>query len=131
MSTTPDCVTAVVQWVRFDNKLKEYNDKIKLLRAEKTKWSGLVFDQMNLGHPDNPDDPDEPLPQFSIESLGTNVKVSPKKTYESLNYKFMTGCLREYFKDEDDSEEKAKDIIKFIQQQRTATTLFTLTRDAL
>jgi len=44
-----------------------------------------------------------------------------------LNYKFLTGCLREYF----DSEDKAKEVLKFIQNKRKVSTTFSIKRDVL
>ena len=117
---------AIVQWVRYDNKLKEYNDKCKVIRTEKDKLKGQIMEQVTIPDPSNPSEP-PPLPQFNIEALGTSVKINPTKTYEAINLKFLTGCLREYF----NSEETAKEVVQFIQQKRTITTTLTLKRNDL
>ena len=117
---------AIVQWVRYDNKLKEYNEKCKVIRTEKDKLKGQIMEQVVLPDPSNPSET-PPLPQFHIEALGTSVKINPTKTYEAINLKFLTGCLREYF----NSEETAKEVIQFIQQKRSVTTTLTLKRNDL
>ena len=118
--------SAIVEWVHYDNKLKEYNEKSKILRDHKDKLKDHIFQQMDLGDPGNSQDTSQ-MPQFNIETLGTQVKIHPTKSYESLNYKFLTGCLREYF----DSEEKTKEVLKFIQNKRKVSTTFSIKRDVL
>ena len=38
----------IVSWVRYDNKLKEYNDKCKLIRQEKEKLSESILNSIDL-----------------------------------------------------------------------------------
>ena len=74
------------------------------------------------------------LPQFSIEALKTKVSCHKQRNYESLNYKFLTECLREYFQQDqtiEQSEEKAKDVLLYIRQKRGYEEKMILKRDRL
>ena len=108
----------IVKWVHYDNKMKEYAERIKLLRKDRDSLSSGILDHLKCPH----DATNKQLPQFSIEALQTKVVCHKQKQYESLNYKFLTECLREYFqKDEhtfEQSEEKAKDVMLYIRQKR-------------
>ena len=120
----------VVKWVHYDNKMKEYSEKIKVLRQERDSLSLSILD--NLDVPEQAKNKD--LPQFSIDALQTKVMCHKQRNYESLNYKFLTECLREYFqKDQtiEQSEEKAKDVLLYIRQKRGYEEKMILKRDRL
>jgi len=115
--SNPSLESNVVKWVHYDNKMKEYSEKIKVLRQERDSLSLSILD--NLDVPDQAKNKD--LPQFSIDALQTKVMCHKQRNYESLNYKFLTECLREYFQQDqsiEQSEEKAKDVLLYIRQKR-------------
>ena len=123
MSNT-DLESNVVKWVHYDNKMKEYSEKIKMLRQERDSLSLSILD--NLDVPDQAKNKD--LPQFTIDALQTKVMCHKQRNYESLNYKFLTECLREYFQQD---EEKAKDVLLYIRQKRGYEEKVILKRDRL
>jgi len=128
--SNPSLESNVVKWVHYDNKMKEYSEKIKVLRQERDSLSLSILD--NLDVPDQAKNKD--LPQFSIDALQTKVMCHKQRNYESLNYKFLTECLREYFqKDQtiEQSEEKAKDVLLYIRQKRGYEEKMILKRDRL
>ena len=128
--SNPSIESNVVKWVHYDNKMKEYSEKIKVLRQERDSLSRSILD--NLVVPDETKNKD--LPQFSIDALQTKVMCHKQRNYESLNYKFLTECLREYFqKDQtiEQSEEKAKDVLLYIRQKRGYEEKMILKRDRL
>ena len=51
--------TNIVQWIQYDNKIKEYNEKLKLLRDEREKISKTMIEtvsnneQLEIGNPVN------------------------------------------------------------------------------
>ena len=130
----------VVKWVQYDNKMKEYAEKIKVLRKERDKLSSNILDKLEV--PENTKNRD--LPQFTIDSLNTKISCHKSKQYESLNYKFLTECLRDYFQmkwDSSDSnessdsvtqsEEAAKDILVYIRKRRGYEEKLSLKRETL
>jgi len=128
--SNPSLESNVVKWVHYDNKMKEYSEKIKVLRQERDSLSLSIFE--NLDVPDETKNKD--LPQFSIDALQTKVMCHKQRNYESLNYKFLKECLREYFqKDQtiEQSEEKAKDVLLYIRQKRGYEEKMILKRDRL
>lgn len=128
--SNPSLESNVVKWVHYDNKMKEYSEKIKVLRQERDSLSLSILD--NLVVPDETKNKD--LPQFSIDALQTKVMCHKQRNYESLNYKFLTECLREYFQQDqtiEQSEEKAKDVLLYIRQKRGYEEKMILKRDRL
>lgn len=128
--SNPSLESNVVKWVHYDNKMKEYSEKIKVLRQERDSLSLSILD--NLDVPDETKNKD--LPQFSIDALQTKVMCHKQRNYESLNYKFLTECLREYFQQDqtiEQSEEKAKDVLLYIRQKRGYEEKMILKRDRL
>lgn len=128
MGTTLDC--DIVKWVQYDNKMKEYNDKIKVLRQERDALSGNILEQMDIPK----HTPNKQLPQFEIEALNTKVACHRQKHYDSLNYKFLNECLCEYFQNTQtlqQSQEMAKDIMSYIRQKRGYEEKVILKRDSL
>ena len=128
--SNPSLESNVVKWVHYDNKMKEYSEKIKVLRQERDSLSLSIFD--NLDVPEQAKNKD--LPQFSIDALQTKVMCHKQRNYESLNYKFLTECLREYFQQDqtiEQSEEKAKDVLLYIRQKRGYEEKMILKRDRL
>ncbi len=128
--SNPCLESNVVKWVHYDNKMKDYSDKIKVLRQERDSLSISILD--NLDVPKQAKNKD--LPQFSIEALKTKVSCHKQRNYESLNYKFLTECLREYFQQDqtiEQSEEKAKDVLLYIRKKRGYEEKIILKRDRL
>ena len=130
----------VVKWVQYDNKMKEYAEKIKVLRKERDGLSSSILDKLEV--PENAKNRD--LPQFTIDALNTKISCHKSKQYESLNYKFLTECLRDYFQmkwESNDSgessdsvtqsEEAAKDILVYIRKRRGYEEKLILKRETL
>ena len=127
----------VVKWVQYDNKMKEYAEKIKVLRNERDKLSSSILDKLEV--PENAKNRD--LPQFTIDALNTKISCHKSKQYESLNYKFLTECLRDYFQMKwesngqnecvTQSEEAAKDILLYIRKRRGYEEKLSLKRETL
>ena len=123
----------VVKWVQYDNKMKEYAEKIKVLRNERDKLSSSILDKLEV--PENAKNRD--LPQFTIDALNTKISCHKSKQYESLNYKFLSECLRDYFQTKGDSttseqsEEISKDILLYIRNKRGYEEKLSLKRETL
>ena len=123
--------TNVVRWVQYDNKIKEYNEKIKLLRNERESLSNGIFDELMIPKSVS----NKQLPQFTIGAMNTRVLCQKQRNYESITYKFLTECLREYFQNDEhtpeQSEEKAKDVLLYIRQKRGYEDKFILKQNTL
>lgn len=115
----------IVKWVQYDNKLKEYNEKSKKLREEKEKLSEKIFEHYDI-YIQSKTKKNSELPQFNIPALQTKLCVNQTNHYESLNYKFLTKCLEEYF----DSSEKAGEIVEYIRGKRTHESKIALKRES-
>ena len=109
----------IVRWIHYDNKLKEYNEKSKQLRTHKDALSEKIFTYYEID-----DTNKDKHPEFNVPPLKTKLTVQTTTHYDSLNYKFLTTCLTDYFS----SEEKANDIMKYIKRQRSKETKLSLKR---
>ncbi len=112
----------IVRWVHYDNKIKENNEKNKLLRNEKEKISQSIFDQLDLE-----DKSKEDYPQYLIEELNVKISCHQTKTKEGFSNKFLLKCFQEYFKD----EEEAKKLLLFIEQNRNIEKKMVLKTDSM
>ena len=112
--------TQIVQWVHYDNKLKEYNEKSKAIRKEKDKLSEEIFESLQIHEKEK-----DKLPHVMIESMNTKIQFQKSTVYESLNYKFLATSLEDYFQ----SKEKAEEVIDFIRNKRSHEPKVSMKRD--
>ena len=113
----------IVQWVKYDDKIREYNDKNKLLKAEKDKLGVSIMETLEIDDTKS----NKEMPQFKIESLNTRVLCHQSNNYEGLTNKFLSECFHEYF----NSEEKSKEILQFIKNKRQINKKISLKREYL
>ena len=113
----------IVQWVMYDDKIREYSDKNKLLKVEKDKLGTSIMEGLEIDETLNNSD----MPQFKIESLNTRVMCHQSNSYEGITNKLLSECFCEYF----NSEEKAKDLLLFIKNKRQVNKKISLKREFL
>jgi hypothetical protein len=119
---------SIVQWVRYDDKLKKYADKSKKIRQEKDKMSQSILDHLDVSEGTEK----HALPQYSIDSLNTKVICHKSTSYESLNYRFLKECLLDYFQGKHGEPSViTDDIIQHIRSKRKIDTKIILRRDTL
>jgi|TARA_B110000046_G_C12801078_1_gene317209 hypothetical protein len=118
--------TKIVQWVHFDNQIKEYNDKmkdkIKPIKEMKDKLSDEILKDINISEIDK-----SQIPTFNIQSMNTSIVPTINNSYEGYTNKFLTECFREYF----DSEEEAKKLLLFMKSKRKVEKKISLKRSHL
>ena len=112
----------IVEWVHYDNKMKEYNDKLKTLREKKEKLNEEILSELDVVNKEKNE-----LPIFNIHSLKTSITPHVSNTYESYTTKFYKECFSEFL----DSEEKADELIKFMKKKRKVEKKYSLKRDVL
>ena len=102
----------IVQWVLYDNKLKEYADKSKRLRQERDSLQNDILNRASI--PASTKNKD--MPQFTIDALNTKLACYQSTTYEAINFKFLKRCFTEYFatktKVSEESEESEEMALK-------------------
>lgn len=111
----------IVNWVKYDNQLKEYNEKCKLLRQEKDKLSSSILEQIDLTQ-----EKDE-LPIYKISGLNVLITPSKTKSYEGYTNKYLSECFTEYF----NSAEEAEKLLSFLKQKRKVEEKCVLKRDEI
>ena len=111
----------IVSWVQYDNKLKEYNEKCKLLRQEKERLSSSILEQIDLTQEKHE------LPIYQISDLNVSITPSKTKSYEGYTNKYLSECFTEYFK----SAEEAEKLLSFLKQRRKVEEKCVLKRDEI
>ena len=97
----------IKQWVSKDNQIRTYSERIKSLRQERNNLTEQIFDyaeENNLHH-------------AVINITDGKLKFNNVKVTPPLTYRFIEQCLIKCF----DSDEKAKEIIKYIKSQRESS----------
>ncbi len=102
---TENTETNILKWIQYDNKIKEYNEKLKLLRDEKDKISTTMINKISEGGD---------LPVYNVTNLNTSVAFQKTNVYENYTNKFYKDTFTEFL----GSEEKAEDLMKFMKQKR-------------
>ena len=97
--------TKLFKWIDIDDKIKKYNEKIKLLRNEKDIISKDMLNSL---------DTDKPLPIYNISNINTSITFKNNKSYENYTDKFYKDCFSEFL----NSEEKAKELLDFMKEKR-------------
>lgn len=129
----------IVQWVMYDNKIKEYADKSKRLRNERDSLQNDILNRLTI--PSSTKNKD--MPQFNIDALNTKLSCYQSTSYEAINFKFLKRCFTEYFlektKTTEDNESLAlersdalsEELLNFIKERRSSEQKLTLKRDVL
>lgn len=112
----------IVEWVHYDNKMKEYNDKLKTLREKKEKLNGEILSELDVVNKEKNE-----LPIFNIHSLKTSISPQVTNTYESYTTKFYKECFTEFL----GSVDKADELLKFMKKKRKIEKKYSLKRDTL
>ena len=111
----------VINWVKYDNKIKEYNDYAKKLREERDQIGNLMINELNGS------DLSENLPTYNITHMNTSLSFQKTNIYENYTNKFYLECFTEFL----GSEEKAKELIEFMKKKRKVENRIILKRNYL
>ena len=118
--------TKIVQWVHCDNKIKEYNqkikDKTKPIKEMKDKLAEEIISELNISESDKSN-----IPVFNIQSMNVSITQHVSNTYENYTNNFYKECFSEFL----GSEEKAEELIVFMKNKRKIEKKISLKRDVL
>ena len=113
----------VVTWVKYDDKIKEYSERVKKLREERDKIGESMIEAVEKN-----DEIDKTnLPKYNITHMNSSVAFQQSKTYENYTNKFYEECFTEFL----GSEDKARELLKFMKNKRKVETKITLKRGYL
>lgn len=96
--------TAIQKWVEYDNKIKEFNDKIKPIREYKKKLEEKIIDYSNHNQ----------LQEHVIQISDGTITFKKQSNLVPLTIKFIEKCLHEIIP----SDESVKKIVEYISSQR-------------
>lgn len=112
----------IVQWIKLDDKIKEYNKKIRELKELKDSKSDIIYDKLDV-YSKNIED----LPKYKIDQYNSMIYFNKTVSYNSLTYRYLENCLNEYLKD----EKEVKKIIEYIKNNRIKDSKTILKRDTI
>tara|TARA_B110000208_G_scaffold179648_1_gene228640 strand:+ start:304 stop:648 length:345 start_codon:yes stop_codon:yes gene_type:complete len=96
----------VIQWVEYDNQIKQYNDKIKSIKSDKSTLEVNI-----LSHIENNDLKNN---VFNLSSYSSKLQYNSNKSYETMTNKYLLDNFTKYFNDEN----KAKELLEFLKNNR-------------
>lgn len=94
----------IKKWVELDNKYKQLNDQLKVIRNNKTTINDLIVSYVREKNMDN----------AVININDGKLKFQMFNTAQPLTFKFVETCLNEII----DDEENVKNIITYIKNKR-------------
>ena len=100
----------VVTWVKYDDKIKEYQECVKKLREERDKIGESLIQSVET----NEYVDKKNLPKYNITQMNSSLAFQQSKTYENYTNKFYEECFTEFL----GSEEKANELIQFMKNKR-------------
>lgn len=112
----------IIEWIRIDDKIKEYNLKIGELKEIKNQKYDNINEILGLENKNIED-----IPRYKIDKLNTLIYFNKTTSYSSLTYRYLEKCLIEYFKNDED----AKKIINYIKENREIENKILIKRDNL
>ena len=113
----------VVTWVKYDDKIKEYQERVKKLREERDKIGESLIQSVET----NEEVDKKNLPKYNITQMNSSLAFQQSKTYENYTNKFYEECFTEFL----GSEERAKELLEFMKNKRKVETKITLKRGYL
>jgi hypothetical protein len=113
----------VVTWVKYDDKIKEYQERVKKLREERDKIGESLIQSVET----NEYIDKKNLPKYNITQMNSSLAFQQSKTYENYTNKFYEECFTEFL----GSEDKARELLEFMKNKRKVETKITLKRGYL
>ena len=113
----------VVTWVKYDDKIKEYQERVKKLREERDKIGESLIQSVET----NEYVDKKNLPKYNITHMNSSLAFQQSKTYENYTNKFYEECFTEFL----GSEDKARELLEFMKNKRKVETKITLKRGYL
>jgi hypothetical protein len=113
----------VVTWVKYDDKIKEYQERVKKLREERDKIGESLIQSVET----NEEVDKKNLPKYNITQMNSSLAFQQSKTYENYTNKFYEECFKEFL----GSEDKARELLEFMKIKRKVETKITLKRGYL
>ena len=107
----------VVKWIEYDNLIKQYNDKIKSIKSEKSSLEVDILSHIENNNLKNN--------VFNLQSYSSKLQYNSNKSYETMTNKFLLDNFTKYFNDEN----KAKELLEFLKNNRKSENKVSLKRN--
>ena len=103
----------ILKWVQYDNKIKEQQNILKLLKEKKELINNDIINYIVVNN----------LSDKSIQIKNSNVelKYNTSNNYEGITYKYLEKCFDLFFK-EKNIELDSTELLNYIKNNRQITT---------
>lgn len=95
-------------WIELDNNIKELNQKIKVLREKKNSYNENIINHVISNN----------LDKAIIKTRDSNLKFIDFNYSQPITLKYLEECFIKFF----NNEEKAKNLLLFIKENRNIKT---------
>ena len=97
-------------------------EKLKPVKDMRDKLSEEILNEIDIGNVEK-----SKIPTFNIQAMNTSIIPTVSNSYEGYSNKFLLECFSEYF----NSDERAKELIKFMKNKRKVEKKYSLKREVL
>jgi uncharacterized membrane-anchored protein YjiN (DUF445 family) len=97
----------ITEWVHIDNKIKQLNEQLNILKEEKNEISDKLNDYVESNSVDKK--------SINVNLKDSQIKFITTKVSQTLTFKYLEKCLNEIITD----EEQVQQIIEYIKSNRT------------
>ena len=99
----------IKKWVILDNKIKEINNELKLMKTEKTSYNNNIINYISSND----------LDKAIIKINNGKLRFVDINYPQPLTYKFIFECLNKHYRDEN----KSLQLVNFIKSEREIKTI--------
>ena len=107
MSVTQEFQQDIVNWIKYDNDIKEINKKVKDLKG---KQSLLEDNITHYALNNNMNERD-----IVVSKLKCSIKCTETEKYDNLSFRLLKDSLEDYFKDQNVNVDE---VVKFVKGRR-------------
>ena len=104
----------ILKWIEYDNKIKDYNNKLKLLKDKKNDINTDIINYVI----------NNDLTDKSIQILNSDIELKYNKSisYEGITYKYLEKCFNDFFKEKGFTDnDLSNELIDHIKNNRQST----------
>ena len=106
---------SILQWITYDDNIKKNNNNIKVLRDKKNQIENDIINYLITNKMENN--------TFKITDIEDSIEYTTIKTYENINYKYLSKCFFDFFNkystENKSTEELSNELLNYIKNNRS------------
>lgn len=110
-----DLINNIKNWVLLDNKQKNINEEIKIIREKKNNITNDIYNYMN----------EKSITDKKIQISDGYLKIFEKKEYSPITFTYIENCLKKIINDPD----QINYIIQYLKDNRQIKSSYDIKRN--